>query len=156
MKYREIREEYETTMTSYAKLSKKYNVSAKTIERTAKKEEWIKKKSDTPTATTADHTDAIREKEERLHTLYDKSDILAEFEAEILMDSYAKFKELQEEVRIEGRMLTGSKGTPFLNPKYTAMQMEKANILKITKQLRGNLSLDKVIDSVLNINFKGK
>ena len=42
-----IRNEYETTFTSYRKLAEKHDVSFDTLQRRAKREEWVKSKKET-------------------------------------------------------------------------------------------------------------
>jgi len=56
------------------------------------------------------------------------------------MDSYQSFLELQEDIKTEGKFLNSAKGNTYMNPKYSALQMEKMNLIKIGKELGITLS----------------
>ena len=146
MSYQTIKAEYETTKTSFKKLSDKHKIHYKQIERIAKKEGWVKfnpKKITTPTKAThlIPTSQPIEEIEEDIKTL------LKAYHQPIdnilimtYIDSYQSFIQLQEELKNEGRFILSSKGSPYMNPKYSALQMEKMNLIKIGKELGVTLS----------------
>jgi len=139
MDYKAIKNEYETTKISFNKLSEKYNIHSKKISRLAKKEGWIKFKPTTkptpPNKPTNPHKVTTTKESiiELLSDNYHKADIPL---LEAYLDSYSTFKELQQDLKIEGRFLVSPKTkATYLNPKYTALQMEKNNIKALGKEL---------------------
>ena len=144
MDYKTIKEEYETTKTSFKKLSDKHKTHYKTLERRAKKEGWIKFN---PNKTTAPITPLIpiiqpKKIEDTQHITLDIKELLKAYHQPIddvlimaYIDSYISFIELQEELKSEGKFILSSKGSQYMNPKYSALQMEKMNLIKIGKEL---------------------
>jgi P27 family predicted phage terminase small subunit len=151
MDYKAIKVEYETTKTSFKKLSDKYKTHYKALERRAKKEGWIKfsPKQTTPTPITSsipitksqiaeDSIQVSEEIKEFLKIYYKPIDNMLVM---AYIDSYTAFRELQEEIRKEGRFILSSKGNQYMNPKYSALQMEKTNLIKIGKELGMTLAM---------------
>jgi len=143
MDYKAIKEEYQTTKTSFKKLATKYNIHYKQIEREAKKEGWIKYH---PKATiTAPIEQPTISKDIKIDTQTPTNDIkellkgyyspVDNIMLELLMDTYVSYQELKREVSNEGRILKSQKGGTYYNPKYSALQMEKMNLIKIQKEL---------------------
>jgi len=150
MDYENIKKEYETTKTSFRKLSEKHGIHYKTLERRAKKEGWKKfspqkikkppKTSSLPIIKPNIITDSqrvtgdIKELLKAYHQPIDEVLILT------YIDSYQSFLELQEDVKKEGKFIDSTKGNKYMNPKYSALQMEKMNLIKIGKELGITLS----------------
>jgi len=151
MNYKKIKKEYETTKTSFKKLGEKHKIHYKKIERIAKKEKWIKYKPTQTTnhttppqktpkispqilSNTQSVTDNIKTLLKAYHQPTDEVLILT------YIDSYQNFLELQEQVKSEGKFIDSTKGNIYMNPKYSALQMEKMNLIKIGKELGITLS----------------
>lgn len=129
-KYIKIREEYENTAISYNALAKKYGVGASTVSKRGRTEGWKRKEFKT-----------IKEKNEK-DVISDVLELYAgnfnEVDTVLIMaysDSIKSFLELKEDVSKEGKFILSPKGTRYMNPKYSAMQMEKMNLLKFAKEL---------------------
>ena len=156
MDYSEIKKEYETKRISFKKLGETHKTHYKKIERVAKKEKWIKynptpqKKKPTPTTNQTTNSKQVSKNiEELLKAYYQPTDevlILA------YIDSYQSFLELQEAIKNEGKFIDSSKGTKYMNPKYSALQMEKMNLIKIGKEL--GITLSSRIRLQLNLEDK--
>ena len=156
MDYTAIRAEYETTKTSFKKLGDKHNIHYKKIERIAKKEGWIKfapnpkinHTTQTPNPTTTkNHTPTPQHNTRVEEITEDIKTLLKAYHQPIdnvlimtYIDSYQSFIELQEEISKEGKFILSSKGSQYMNPKYSALQMEKMNLIKIGKELGVTLS----------------
>lgn len=150
MDYLTIKKEYETTKTSFRKLSDKYETHYKTLERRAKKEGWIKFNPkqiksiplglSTPTIQPKIKKDSIRVSEDIKILLKKYHEPIDDILIMTYIDSYLSFRELQEELIKEGKFVKSSKGTNYMNPKYSALQMEKMNLIKIGKELGITLS----------------
>jgi len=149
MNYKKIKKEYETTKTSFKTLGETYETHYKQIERVAKKEKWVKYQPTNTKPTpkpqkrilspkvisdTQSVEDNIKTLLKAYHQPIDAVLILT------YIDSYQSFLELQEEVKNEGKFIDSSKGTKYMNPKYSALQMEKMNLIKIGKELGITLS----------------
>lgn len=153
MNYETIKIEYETTKTSFKKLSDKHETHYKTLERRAKKEGWIKfnPKNIIPTSpkiTTssipiikpqiiADSTKVSEDIKTFLKSYHRPIDDILIM---TYVDSYIAYTELQQEVKSEGRYILSPKGSQYMNPKYSGLQMEKMNLIKIGKELGVTLS----------------
>ena len=142
MDFKPIRKEYETTKTSFKKLAEKYKIHYKKLERQAKEEGWIKYKSKpTPKLTKPPKISPKTEIDTQTPTNDIKELLKGYFQPidnimlELFIDTYVSYQELKKEVAKEGRFLKSSKGGTYYNPKYSALQMEKMNIMKIQKEL---------------------
>jgi len=149
MDYTEIKRAYETTKTSFKTLGETYGTHYKKIQRVAKKEGWVKyipnpktkppkpqKRQISPQIIT--DTQSV---ENNIKTLLN-ANLYPIDEVLILtyIDSYQSFLELQEDVKKEGKFIDSTKGNKYMNPKYSALQMEKMNLIKIGKELGITLS----------------
>lgn len=152
MDFKTIKEEYETTKTSFKKLATKYETHYKKIERMAKKEKWVKFiPKNNPTATApkpnqppikiqsivSEAEKATMDIKELLNNYHEPIDDILIM---TYIDSYISFRELQEAVKTEGKFILSSKGSEYMNPKYSALQMEKMNLVKIGKELGVTIS----------------
>ncbi len=144
--YKIIKEEYETTTTSYKKLGVKHEIHYKQIERRAKKDNWIKynpKALVSQELNSVDPQIAVSVVIDTDKVVSDIKALLGEYHRAIddvaimmFIDSYSSFCELQEEIKIEGRVLVSTKTlNSFVNPKVNLLQMEKNNLLRIGKEL---------------------
>jgi len=143
MNFTTMKEEYETTKTSFRKLADKYKTHYKKIERRAKKEGWIKFNPKTinpqPTKqpqiiqnTEIDTQTPTNDIKELLKGYFQPIDNIM---LELFIDTYVSYQELKKEVSAEGKILKSQKGGTYYNPKYSALQMEKMNLIKIQKEL---------------------
>jgi len=149
MDYSKIKEEYETTKTSFKQLSDKYKIHYKKLQRVAKKEGWIKYRPNPKNKPQKPHKSILTPQiitdtqsvEDNIKTLL-KTNLYPIDEVLILtyIDSYQSFLALQEDIKTEGKFLNSTKGNIYMNPKYSALQMEKMNLIKIGKELGITLS----------------
>ena len=143
MDYKAIREEYETVKTSFVKLADKYKTHYKALERRAKKEGWIKFNPKQEIKNIIPLSQPLPQiTEDSIKVSKDIKELLKKYHNPIdnvmimtYIDSYLSFRELQEEIKKEGKFIISSKGTSYMNPKYSALQMEKMNLIKIGKEL---------------------
>ena len=143
MDFETIREEYQTTKTSFKRLATKYETHYKKIERQAKKEHWIKYNPKATPPTPIKNTQIIQNTE--IDTQTPTNDIkellkgyfqpIDNIMLELFIDTYVSYQELKKDVSEEGRILKSQKGGTYYNPKYSALQMEKMNLIKIQKEL---------------------
>jgi len=148
MDYTEIKRAYETTKTSFKALGETYRTHYKKIQRVAKKEGWIKYRPN-PQNSQKPHKSQISPQittdsqsvEDNIKTLLN-TNLYPIDEVLILtyIDSYQSFLELKEDIKTEGKFLNSAKGNTYMNPKYSALQMEKMNLIKIGKELGITLS----------------
>ena len=136
-----IKKEYETTKTSFKTLADKYETHYKKLQRRAKKEGWVKynptitktpKPPKTPQHSQVDTQTPTHDIKELLKGYFQPIDNIM---LELFIDTYISYQELKKEVAIEKRILTSKKGGTYYNPKYSALQMEKMNLIKIQKEL---------------------
>ena len=141
-----IKEEYETTRTSYKALGLKYETHYKKIERMAKKGNWIKfnlkSKAGTPPPqqpskpikrVNINTARMVANIKELLHQHYMNVDDVA---IELYIHSYLSFKQLEKEVESEGMFMMSEKTSKlYTNPKVNMMQMYSNNLMSIGKEL---------------------
>ena len=143
MDFKAIKEEYQTAKTSFKKLATKYETHYKKIERQAKKESWIKYNPKATPPPPIKQPQIIKNTEIDTQTpTHDIKELLKGYfqpidniMLELFIDTYVSYQELKKDVSKEGRMLKSQKGGTYYNPKYSALQMEKMNLIKIQKEL---------------------
>jgi len=136
MDYKEIREEYESNKISFRKLSKKYNIHYKKLERTAKKYNWIKYN---PLALIVPKQSIIEIQKKREETEEEKElyryleDLIITPLDRVLIESYFNsyrlFKVLESELNYDD-----------INQNETVrlqqLQIERNNLIKLGKDVR--------------------
>ena len=138
MDYQEVREEYESNKISFKKLSKKYNIHYKKLERVAKKNKWIKYNPLVPIVQN-EHKKIIEIKEQREESKEEKElykyleNLIITPLDRILIDSYFNsyklFKMLESELNYND---INKNETIHLQQ----LQIERNNLIKLGKDVR--------------------
>jgi len=140
-----IKREYETTETSYAKLGDKYDIHPKQIQLLGNKEKWVKYSKHTPTTkeitVPREVTTSKGLSEDEIVT--NIKEVLGDFYQPIddilimnYVDSYLNIVELKGDVARQGRVMVSEKTNGhYINPSVNLLQAERNNLVKIGKEL---------------------
>jgi len=143
MSYLKVKEEYENTSISFAKLAKKHNIHYKRIEREAKKNKWIKfdpanaqkEISITPQIqTTKEKKSFLKSIEDEIEILYDELVTHAKYQKDFsiinsYMLSYKLFKVYENEIDFNNIA-----SVPVLY--LQQLQIQQNNLTRLGKEIK--------------------
>jgi len=143
MSYSKIKMEYENSKISFAKLSKKYNIHYKRIERKAKKNKWVKFDPTTvkaiintkPMVIVEDDKEPFLESiSEEIEMLYEELDEYAKNQKDIVMIesymiSYKLFKVYESQIDFNNIA-----STPAFY--LQQLQIQQNNLIRLAKEIR--------------------
>jgi len=159
-----IKKAFEKGSNSNVSIGKIYGVTEAAIRKRAKKESWQKtnfKMSSSSSSTAKDRFlfiddfaskqfDNLKSKLGEQITIVDEPLLIA------LCNQYSRYSRLEERVKLEGETIISTKGIPYLNPTFNALQSSIKTLVTLSKEFGMTIASRKKAGVKLKDNSKTK